>query len=72
MSNTFFSNKDLSQEIPAKIKAVVDFYATRWDCSTIGDLFSIQQGKSVSKKNREGISQRPFLRTSNVGSPGEQ
>jgi type I restriction enzyme S subunit len=29
-------------------------------------FFQVQQGKQVSKRNREGNSQRPFLRTKNV------
>ena len=37
-----------------------------WEVVKIGDLFSIQQGKAVSKKHRRGISPRPFLRTGNV------
>lgn len=37
-----------------------------WEVVTIGDKFNIQQGKQVSKKNREGNNQKPFLRTANV------
>jgi type I restriction enzyme S subunit len=32
----------------------------------VDSLFNIQQGKSVSKANREGQNQKPFLRTKNV------
>jgi type I restriction enzyme S subunit len=37
-----------------------------WRVNRFDSLFSVQQGKQVSKKNREGNSQRPFLRTKNV------
>jgi type I restriction enzyme, S subunit len=37
-----------------------------WRVGRFDSLFSVQQGKQVSKKNREGNSQRPFLRTKNV------
>jgi type I restriction enzyme S subunit len=37
-----------------------------WRIVRIGDLFTIQQGKQVSEKNRNGDRQRPFLRTKNV------
>jgi type I restriction enzyme S subunit len=37
-----------------------------WRVDRFDSLFSVQQGKQVSKKNREGNSQRPFLRTKNV------
>ncbi len=37
-----------------------------WYVKYIADLFSIQQGKQVSKKNRIGDNQLPFLRTANV------
>ncbi|MEP0826679.1 MAG: restriction endonuclease subunit S [Nitrososphaera sp.] len=37
-----------------------------WDLATLGELFDIQQGKSVSPENRKGVSPHPFLRTANV------
>jgi type I restriction enzyme S subunit len=37
-----------------------------WDYGRIDDYFTIQQGKSVSKANRIGDNQKPFLRTSNL------
>jgi len=37
-----------------------------WEEKSISDLFDIKQGKSVSKKNRIGNNQKPFLRTANV------
>jgi type I restriction enzyme S subunit len=37
-----------------------------WPIVRIDEVFSIQQGKQVSKKNRVGNNQRPFLRTKNV------
>jgi len=37
-----------------------------WGLGTLGSLFDIQQGKSVSPKSRKGISPQPFLRTANV------
>lgn len=37
-----------------------------WKVDRIDKFFSIQQGKQVSKKNRIGENQRPFLRTRNV------
>lgn len=37
-----------------------------WGLGTLGSLFDIQQGKSVSPKSRKGISLQPFLRTANV------
>ena len=37
-----------------------------WALDTLGGIFNIQQGKSLSPKSRGGISPRPFLRTANV------
>jgi len=37
-----------------------------WPVARVDDLFQIQTGKQVSKKNRVGPNQRPFLRTRNV------
>ncbi len=37
-----------------------------WDVKRFDSLFAVQQGKQVSKKNRVGKNQFPFLRTRNV------
>ena len=37
-----------------------------WPMRSIGDLFHISAGKTMSAKAREGIERTPFLRTSNV------
>ena len=37
-----------------------------WKIDRVDSVFKIQQGKQVSKKNRIGENQRPFLRTKNV------
>src|SRR6266536_2341765 len=37
-----------------------------WRVQRFDSLFAVQQGKQVSKKNRVGPNQRPFLRTKNV------
>lgn len=37
-----------------------------WRVQRFDSLFTVQQGKQVSKKNRLGENQRPFLRTRNV------
>ena len=42
-----------------------DFPST-WEIDRVDSAFEIQQGKQVSKKNREGNNQRPFLRTKNI------
>jgi type I restriction enzyme S subunit len=41
-------------------------YPSNWEIDRIDAVFEIQQGKQVSKKNRVGENQRPFLRTKNV------
>jgi type I restriction enzyme S subunit len=41
-------------------------FPASWDINRVDSAFEIQQGKQVSKKNREGKNQRPFLRTKNV------
>jgi type I restriction enzyme S subunit len=40
--------------------------STTWQTSTIGELFAIDSGKSVTPKSRETEPRFPFLRTSNV------
>ncbi|MFH1030398.1 MAG: hypothetical protein V1770_04020 [bacterium] len=37
-----------------------------WKKARLDECFDIQQGKQVSKNNRLGNNQRPFLRTANV------
>jgi len=37
-----------------------------WRVQRFDSLFAVQQGKQVSKTNRIGVNQRPFLRTKNV------
>jgi len=37
-----------------------------WEVVMLGKIADIQQGKQVSKKNRVGENQKPFLRTANV------
>lgn len=39
---------------------------SHWDIVRVDKVFDIQQGKQVSKENRVGRNQRPFLRTKNV------
>lgn len=41
-------------------------FPNTWEIDRIDSAFEIQQGKQVSKKNRGGDNQRPFLRTKNV------
>ena len=44
----------------------IGFLPNEWDFGRIDDYFSVQQGKQVSKSNRTGENQKPFLRTSNI------
>src|SRR4030042_6149722 len=37
-----------------------------WSIQRLDSLFTVRQGKQVSKSSRAGSNQRPFLRTSNV------
>ena len=41
-------------------------FPTTWKVERVDSAFEIQQGKQVSKNNREGDNQLPFLRTKNV------
>ena len=41
-------------------------FPSAWSIGRVDSVFDIQQGKQVSKKNRDGEHQRPFLRTKNV------
>lgn len=41
-------------------------FPKNWKVDRFDSLFDVQQGKQVSKQNRVGDNQRPFLRTKNV------
>jgi len=41
-------------------------FPSAWEVDRVDSAFVIQQGKQVSKRNRDGEHQRPFLRTKNV------
>lgn len=41
-------------------------FPSGWKIDRVDSVFEIQQGKQVSKKNRNGKNQRPFLRTKNI------
>ncbi|MCY4389898.1 MAG: restriction endonuclease subunit S [Desulfurellaceae bacterium] len=41
-------------------------FPSTWKVGRVDSVFQIQQGKQVSKKNRDGDNQHPFLRTKNV------
>ena len=47
-------------------KTEIGKFPSTWEINRVDSAFEIQQGKQVSKKNREGGNQRPFLRTKNV------
>lgn len=47
-------------------KTEIGFLPKDWKHGRIDEYFEIQQGKQVSKKNRIGDNQKPFLRTSNL------
>ena len=44
----------------------LDFLPSGWHSAMLGEIFSIQQGKALSQKNKTGKSSKPFLRTANV------
>ena len=44
----------------------IGVYPVDWIVDRVDSAFDIQQGKQVSKRNRDGEHQRPFLRTKNV------
>jgi len=44
----------------------VSAYPSDWSMQRVDSVFEIQQGKSVSKANRVGDNQKPFLRTKNI------
>lgn len=47
-------------------KTEIGEFPYAWEVDRIDSAFEIQQGKQVSKRNRDGEHQRPFLRTKNV------
>ena len=47
-------------------KTEIGNFPNDWNVGRIDDFFEIQQGKQVSKSNRVGENQKPFLRTSNI------
>jgi type I restriction enzyme S subunit len=47
-------------------KTEIGFFPNDWNVGRIDTFFEVQQGKQVSKSNRVGKNQRPFLRTSNI------
>ncbi len=48
------------------IESEIGCFPASWTVDRVDSVFEIQQGKQVSKKNRVGDNQRPFLRTKNV------
>ena len=48
------------------IESEIGSFPASWKVDRVDSVFEIQQGKQVSKKNRAGDNQRPFLRTKNV------
>jgi type I restriction enzyme, S subunit len=48
------------------LQTEIGVYPVDWIVDRIDSAFDIQQGKQVSKRNREGEYKRPFLRTKNV------
>ena len=44
----------------------IGVYPVNWIVDRVDSAFDIQQGKQVSKRNRDSEHQRPFLRTKNV------
>jgi type I restriction enzyme S subunit len=50
----------------ATIAPELGVFPSDWRLDRFDSLFAVQQGKQVSKKNRVGENQRPFLRTKNV------
>lgn len=47
-------------------KTEIGEFPAGWSIGRVDSAFDIQQGKQVSKRNRDGEHQRPFLRTKNV------
>ncbi len=59
----FVEGQNLNSELQ---QSEIGEFPTTWKVERIDSVFEIQQGKQVSKKNREGDNQIPFLRTKNV------
>ena len=53
-------------EIQAMNSTELGDLPSAWRVQRFDSLFAVQQGKQVSKQNRVGENQRPFLRTKNV------
>ncbi|MDR4485642.1 MAG: restriction endonuclease subunit S [Nitrospirales bacterium] len=53
-------------EIDTFTSPELDKFPSDWQVRRFDSLFAVQQGKQISKKNRIGENQRPFLRTKNV------
>jgi type I restriction enzyme S subunit len=53
-------------EIDAAITTELGVLPTDWRVGRFDSIFDVQQGKQVSKSNRVGENQQPFLRTKNV------
>ncbi len=60
-----YSGEDRVMSVGFQQTEIGEFPST-WEIDRVDSAFEIQQGKQVSKKNREGDNQRPFLRTKNV------
>lgn len=56
---------DQIDRVPLK-ETEIGMVPEHWEVVRLGDLFEIQQGKSLSSKYRRGKSPHPFLRTANV------
>jgi type I restriction enzyme S subunit len=52
--------------MPENIQTEIGLLPPDWLVQRVDSLFDIQQGKSVSKANRIGDNQKPFLRTKNI------
>ncbi|MDD5731502.1 MAG: restriction endonuclease subunit S [Patescibacteria group bacterium] len=63
MMNHFFIHGTKNE--PTKMTEIGEI-PEGWEVVELGRLSEIQQGKQVSKKNRIGENQKPFLRTANV------
>lgn len=48
------------------VETEIGSFPSTWRVDRFDSLFAVQQGKQVSKANRIGENQRPFLRTKNV------
>ena len=53
-------------DMDAMVSTELGEFPAEWRVQRFDSLFAVQQGKQVSKKNRAGENQRPFLRTKNV------